>query len=542
MNKTMKFFNKYILIGALGFTAVACNDLNTEPLGSTITSTQKEQVVANDPEMLSAGTNALPTMFKQFGNILGTSSHMDFGYPAVMLGLDSRTADMPSLVIGYNWFSEQIEMSDINTTSRLTRMIWGTMYNQIFSSNNVLSVIDPETEDPESMYYAAQALGFRANAYFVLAQLYQFTYFGHQNDPCVPIITEENSDEVALNGCPRATVEEVYAQINKDIDKCIEYLENTKNITYTARADKAFFSASSAHGLRARINLVQHKYTEALADAQYTITNSKATPYTKADISKPGFWNAADKSWLLAVIVDESDRVVTTGICNWPSMASSFFTSGYTVVGAWRKGNTALFNSITASDVRKGWWLDENGTSTHCVAPYTQAYLASAIQEPATPEYVNVKFGVFQDNMTKTQSAASDIVLMRIEEMYLIKAEAQAMSGDVSGACTTLVSLISTCRDANYAFSNSSVDAVMEEIWRQRRIEFWGEGIAYYDIMRLNKGIDRRGGGFEPGYVYNVPAGDPILIFQIPQTEVESNKALGANNPTTVKPTPVADI
>ncbi|MDE6651896.1 MAG: RagB/SusD family nutrient uptake outer membrane protein [Paramuribaculum sp.] len=538
----MKSLNKYILIGALGFTAVACNDLDTEPLGSTVTSEQKENVVARDPEMLSAGTNAVPTMLKQFGNILGTSSHMDFGYPAIMLGLDSRTADMPSLVLGYNWFSEQIEMSDINTTSRLTRMIWGTMYNQIFSANNVLSVVDLESEDPEVMYFAAQALGFRANAYFVLAQLYQYTYFGHQNDPCVPIITNENSDEVALNGAPRATVEEVYALINKDIDKCIEFLEATKTIAFTARADKAFFSASSAHGLRARINLVQHKYTEAIADAEYAITNSKMTPYAANDIKKPGFWNAADKSWLWAVIVDESDRVVTTGICNWPSMASTFCRGGYTSVGAWRKGNMTLVEGITSSDVRKGWWLDANGQSPNLVSPYTQAFVSNAIQDPATPEYVNVKFGIYQDNMTNTQTPANDIPLMRIEEMYLIKAEAQAMSGDVAGGCTTLVGLVSRYRDPNYAFSNGSADVVMNEIWRQRRIEFWGEGIAYYDIMRLNKGIDRRGGGFEPANVYNIPAGDPILLFQIPQTEVESNKALGANNPTTVKPTPVADI
>ncbi|MDE5839231.1 MAG: RagB/SusD family nutrient uptake outer membrane protein, partial [Paramuribaculum sp.] len=250
----------------------------------------------------------------------------------------------------------------------------------------------------------------------------------------------------------------------------------------------------------------------------------------------------ADKSWLMAVTIDESDRVVTTGICNWPSMASTFCRGGYTSVGAWRKGNMALVDGITSSDVRKGWWLDASGKSQNLVSPYTQAFVTNAIQDPATPEYVNVKFGIYQDNMTTTQTPANDIPLMRIEEMYLIKAEAQAMSGDVAGGCATLVDLISKYRDPNYSFSNSSIDVVMEEIWRQRRIEFWGEGIAYYDIMRLNKGIDRRGGGFEPANVYNIPAGDPILLFQIPQTEVESNKALGANNPSTVKPTPVADI
>ncbi|MDE5649486.1 MAG: RagB/SusD family nutrient uptake outer membrane protein, partial [Duncaniella sp.] len=131
--------------------------------------------------------------------------------------------------------------------------------------------------------------------------------------------------------------------------------------------------------------------------------------------------------------------------------------------------------------------------------------------------------------------------LMRVEEMYLIAAEALGMGGDPAGASALLRQFVSTYRDQNYSFNTGSAQELQEEVWRQRRIELWGEGMAYYDIMRLNKGVDRRGAGFQPSYVYNIPAGDPIFLFQIPQTEVEGNKALGANNPTTTRPTPVAD-
>ena len=290
----MKSLSKYILIGALGLTAVACNDLDTEPLGSTVTSDQKGDVTKRDPEMLAAGTNAIPTMFKQFGNVLGTSSHMDFGYPAIMLGLDSRTADMSSLVIGYNWFSEQVQYSDNTTTARFTRMIWGTMYNQIFAANDVLSNVDLETEDEEAMYFAAQALGFRANAYFVLAQLYQFTYVGHQSDPCVPIITDLNKDEVSKNGAPRASVEEVYAQIHSDLDKCIELLEKSNNIAFTSRTQKGFLCAASAHGLRARVNLVQLlQLTRATALLQPASATGRPWPPLSAVVVTPALAHGA---------------------------------------------------------------------------------------------------------------------------------------------------------------------------------------------------------------------------------------------------------
>ena len=39
---------------------------------------------------------------------------------------------------------------------------------------------------------------------------------------------------------------------------------------------------------------------------------------------------------------------------------------------------------------------------------------------------------------------ATDVILMRVEEMYLIKAEAQAMNNDVSGGVNTLNSFVNT--------------------------------------------------------------------------------------------------
>ena len=51
-----------------------------------------------------------------------------------------------------------------------------------------MSTIDPATEDSSLKYYLAQALSIRAFDYFVLAQMYQHTYAGHENAPAVPIV------------------------------------------------------------------------------------------------------------------------------------------------------------------------------------------------------------------------------------------------------------------------------------------------------------------------------------------------------------------
>jgi hypothetical protein len=61
--------------------------------------------------------------------------------------------------------------------------------------------------------------------------------------------------------------------------------------------------------------------------------------------------------------------------------------------------------------------------------------------------------------------------------------------------------------------------------------------------MRLNKGVDRRGGGFEAECVFNIAAGDDRLIYRIPESEEQANVLISAsdNNPVTTIPSPVAD-
>ena len=88
-----------------------------------------------------------------------------------------------------------------------------TIYKQLYAANSLAKIVDPATEDNSLKFYLAQALATRAFDYFTLAQLYQHTYVGNESKLCVPLITDLNADEVASNGCPRATVEEVYAQI-----------------------------------------------------------------------------------------------------------------------------------------------------------------------------------------------------------------------------------------------------------------------------------------------------------------------------------------
>ena len=536
----MKAIYKVFGTAFAGILMVGCADLDTVPESNTITADQKGEVASLDPSKVEASVNAVFSQMKQYmpnADALGQTRHNDFGYGSIMLMMDNNGFDMVSDDNGYNWYGNEIDFSDRDYTSRETKIIWGTLYQQIYAANAVIGTIDAETQDPVSQFYLAQGLADRAFNYWVLAQLFQFNYVGHTSSPCVPLITEENAGSVGVDGCPRSTVEEVYNLIMKDINKAVELMESTT----MKPADKRYVSKAVAYGLRARINLTMQKWSEAASDAQKAIdafTADKGAPYSISDVSKPSFWDSADKSWMWAIVVAETDRVVSSGIVNFPSHIGSL-GYGYASYMGGRQINKTLFNTIPQSDVRKGWWIDENLTSPNLNDAQTKD-----MADKSYPAYTNVKYAPYNDQLNNKTNAA-DIPLMRVEEMYLIKAEGQAMSGDVTGAKTTLESLIVTYRDPSYSCSATSASEMQEEIYRQRRIELWGEGLSWFDIMRLGKDVDRRGAGYpNPTSVLNIPAGSDILIYRLPENEIQGNQQISEsdNNPAATQPMPVPDI
>lgn len=527
-----------ILIVAVFFGMMSCEDLNTLPVGDTVTSDQKEEVAENDPAKAEAGVNAIFAQFSAYApneDALGSVRHNDFGYPAVMMFMDQNGVDVVSEDNGYNWFGNNLDYSDREYTSNEGQILWNNMYSIINSTNNVIGAFPADIEDPTGQFFLGQGLAARAFSYLVLVQLYQFNYVGNESKPAVPIITNENSNEAALNGAPRSTVQEVYDFINSDLTTAISLLQSAEEGGVT-RNDKRYISLAVAYGLRARMHLAMQKWNEAAADATDAINASSAVPAQISDVNHPTFWSSTQSDWMWGIIIQETDRVVTSGIVNWYSHMGSFNGNGYSTVSEGKQINKALFESIADTDVRKGWWLDENKTSANLNEEQAD-FIAGLGYVP----YTQVKFGPYNDNVG-TSTNANDIPLMRIEEMYLIKAEAEAMSGgDGKG---TLENFIKTYRDTSYVVSASTPQEVQEEVFRQRRIELWGEGLNWFDIMRLNKDVDRRGGGFPNAtMVFNIDAGSDLLLWRIPEAEIQANPALSEsdNNPSAPTPDPVPD-
>lgn len=534
----MKSYTKYFTLAFAAVSMVACNDLDTEPLGSTITSQQKADVVAANPEMAAAGLEGLPQSAKLI--MSNYDVHTDFGVASMFLITDSRGMDMYSLNIGYNWYSAAAEMGDFAGNYYDNLLFWNTYYKMIKSSNDLLDGT-PSGDDvaDEIKFYRSQSYAFRAYAYLNLAQMYQFTYAKNPEAPTVPLITDENMVEVGMNGCPRATGVEIYEQINSDIDRAIELLEQVPS---TVIPSKRFINLAAAYGLRARTLLFMQNWSDASKAADKAIELAKAnglSPYTIAEASVPGFASISDHNIMWA-IENLSTESFTQGVVNFASMMGSWMSNGYCSTGTYRMINKNLYEEIPSSDVRKGWWLDANANPSSTMPATYKAYIASCVGKGSEfLPYTQVKFAAASTG-PGTPNGATDVPLMRIEEMYLIKAEAEGMIAPATGA-QTLSAFIKTYRDSNYSYSSSSASELQDEIWKHRRLELWGEGFSYFDMMRLQKTLDRRGSGIDPAWVFVVAPDDPVLIYEIVQPEVEANKLLGEYLNGASVPMPVSD-
>ncbi|MDE5979385.1 MAG: RagB/SusD family nutrient uptake outer membrane protein, partial [Muribaculaceae bacterium] len=123
---------------------------------------------------------------------------------------------------------------------------------------------------------------------------------------------------------------------------------------------------------------------------------------------------------------------------------------------------------------------------------------------------------------------------------YLMLAEAQGMQNPAVGG-QTLTNFVAAYRQPGYTCNAQTKEIFLEELWKQRRIELWGEGFSYFDIMRFQKGIDRRGGGYDPTLVYVVSPDDPVLLYEINIREAQANTAIGPTSNGASVPNAVAE-
>ncbi len=531
MIEEMKIKKTYY--SAIALALVSCSTMDEMlPEGMFMTSQQVNDAVTAIPDRAEADLAGIYSFAGQAHSTFTTngSIHNDFGYPSVCMFQDCNGPDMVCDNSNYNWMSVSHNYTDRNDDYIVCYIRYSYFYNQIALCNSVLSDmsgINLDEASSELRHNAGQALAVRAFDYLGLAPYYSFRYQDNPDALSVNLMTEDTKD---YYNNPRVTLREVYELIISDLDRAIDYLSD-----YNRGGDKSRVDQNVAYGLRARAYLNMGMYAEAAEDAAKAMEGY--TPYSMTEVGTPAFCNINDHNWMWGIML-ESDNVA--GLASWPAHLASFTATGYTTAtGMYKRINKLLYDKIPATDVRKGWWVNESLDSPLLSTIEWNGRTGKAIASMTIPdiklpfkEYTTVKFG--QKQGIGSTDNASDWCIMRVEEMILLRAEGLAMSGQEGLARTELENFVRTYRDPSYTCSASSAEELQEEIWKQRRIELWGEGFSMSDIMRLKKPVVRIQSGvvtnWPSAYGFNVAPDDPYLLLRFPQRETNNNKAIPSSS------------
>ncbi len=494
----------------------------------------------------------------------------DFGIPAFFLERDVQGQD---IVYPYqNWYTYWYAVVSMGPGTRTAQLPWTYYYGWIKGCNDVINLSGEEPEGAKRDG-AGQAYALRAMFYMDLARMFApKPYTVDKNSPTVPIVNEKTAaKDLASN--PRATNEKMWEFILEDLDKAESLLtakfnDNGELVSPGYSRTNVYTPDSTVvYGLKARAYLETGDWANAAAYAKkaqngYTLMDEAA--YCDKD---KGF-NTPNDAWMFGVTykADDPNILVNDGDSSWGSMMCIEINPEVSGCGyAANYGqpfliDRHLYETIPATDFRKKCYvdfaIDDIDDETAKIAALSN-YAASGhgewiLNAGNVTEGYNKVGGLELKFRTAGGDAGRDnqyigftvaVPLMRVEEMYLIEAEATGRQNEAEGIA--LLTAFAKTRDANYvygihneAYGNTTTSPFVNECWWQRRVELWGEGFATLDIKRLQKGIIRNypGTNHTENYRWNSATTPTWMNTCIVQTETNYNTAC-TNNPEPVPPT-----
>ncbi len=500
----------------------------TYPESDTVTS---EQIGASATAM-EASVNGIPSQMCQGYLVYGSQVHeTDMGYPQFMIAQTEMLGDMypEGSNSGYDWYRNYNTFSSsFGENSYFAYLPWFTLYTFIKSDNDVISAVDvtDESVSDEIKGYAGIAYACRAFNYYMLMVLFEpkdniYTDCSSVLGLTVPIVTPETTGEMSKAN-PRVSHDEMMEFILSDLDIAEECLTN-----FTP-SSSLFPSLAVVYGIKAKVYLWDEDYANAATYARKAIDTFGGTPVTEAqwnDMST-GF-NTANQAWMWYLTYSAENM---GNLCNFTGWMSGEADWGYSSLTC-PSIDRSLYDKIADNDFRKYSFLDP---AKYDFYDYESPRGSDWIEE--ANDYLALKFRCRNgDYETYSIGGAVDVPIMRVEEMYLIEAEAVGASQGVSAGVAKLNSFMQSYRQSDYNCTATELRDFQLEVLTQMRIEFWGEGNAFPSAKRLQPDIIQNYEGTNaPSDIFkiNCKGMKPNWNLVIPISELEANPVLqDTNNP-----------
>lgn len=486
--------------------------LNTDPTTSLSADAVFDK--AEDSEkVLNGAWRYLMENFSTFANP---------GYGSFLRAGDAMGSDV---VLNTRYgFANHYALNAIYSRGGTNGLSWTLSYAVINNANNVIKYIDGTTGDDEvKRRIKGQAYGLRGFIYLHLASLYSFAIDKDPNAVCVPIYTEPSNEKT--EGLPASSVKEVYEQAISDLEEALKLIPANY-----VRNQKYKIDRQVTLGLLSRATLYARQWEKA---ADYSTQLLALNNYLMTETEyKAGFNSVENKEWIwghpqTAEQNDASYQFHYLDVTSSVSGYYSFNTDPY------------FLDLFDDGDYRKSmiYWAPDPG------------------KPPATETFAWLRYAKFI--FRSPSDFTADIVLMRVSEIVLINAEANARLNRNSEAITKLNQL----KSARLAKSISGLSGqdLLDAIWVERRKELFGEGFSLVDIIRNQQTIVRKDYPQSPKVNYKyidskgeeqivalTPQGHRIFqfpdksafeknnkyfLFRIPEVEETTNTSLYKNHP-----------
>ncbi|MFP9098183.1 RagB/SusD family nutrient uptake outer membrane protein [Flavobacterium sp. RHBU_24] len=493
----------YSLVAA-SLIAVGCSDDFLEPARDTsvLTSRDIAENVDQNPDLVKGTLDGIYSyMIDPMANV--ANAHYDIGQKGVDIWTDIVCGDMALSASAYGWYDNTANLlSTVDLTRTENRIIWRYYYNIIGSANGVIQSLggnDAVLETDETRHIMGQARALRAYGYFYLAQLFQRGY-----NPDQAILPYDDLDTQSNAKVPAS---QIYSLIISDLNVAIELLNDY------SRDLKHKMNKPVAQGLLAYTYAAMGDYQNARTMSEAIITSGQFPLTTRAQLANPGqgsgFNDANTGSWIWGYDITES---MGMQLVNWWGQVD-YFSYSYAWAGDKKAIDNALYAQIPSTDIRKSQFGGVFPATT-ALMPINKFFDQARV--PGEQYYID-----------------TDYIFMRVDEFYLLSAEASAALGDDAAAKNRLTELLTaryntTTNLQNYVTPLAG-QTLKDAIYLQTRIELWGEGKSYL-AMKRNRATVTRGTNhiFRPGESFSYDQDE--MSFQIPQIEINNNPAITEQN------------
>ncbi len=371
-----------------------------------------------------------------------------------------------------------------------TSYLWTAAYQAITRACNVLEYAEKldasSVEQADLDQLKGECFFLRALGHFDLVRMYAQPYTSEPKSLGIPIITKTE-----ISYPERATVEEVYSQIVSDLEKSLLLLSvypRNNGSNGSNGSNLAFATKDAASALMAKVSLYMGNWQDA-SDYATNVINGNFALYNTSNYTS--VWGQDAQSEVIFEVFGKNGQEYYPGFDGIGNILSPY---GYGDICA----TDDLLRLFEANDIRLQLFIGH-------------------------PDYPGYTWAAKYPG--KNNSGVNNIPILRLSEMYLIRAEAALNYSTGQNAL----------EDYNNIRTNRGLQAATEvtlnDIYNERRRELCFEGNQLWDLSRTGRGLTR-----DPKEILisekeniNIPFPDYRWAMPLPVREKDANINLKPN-------------